>query len=36
MFLIIKLYLHLNCVQLLNRIVLNGTVFHIETLLTQK
>ena len=35
MFFIIKLYLHLNCVIMLNWIVWNGTVFDIETLLTQ-
>ena len=33
MFLTIKLYLHLNSVLMLNRIVWNGTVFDIETLL---
>ena len=34
-FLMIKLYLHLNCVLVLSWIVWNGTVFDIETLLTQ-
>ena len=34
MFLTIKLYLHLNCILMLNSIVRNGTVFDIETLLT--
>ena len=34
MFLTIKLYLYLNCMLMLNRIVLNGTVFDIETILT--
>ena len=29
-----KLYLHLNCVLMLNWIAWNGTVFDIETLLT--
>ena len=31
MFLKIKLYLHLNCVLMLNWIVWNGTLFDIET-----
>ena len=30
------MYLHLNCVLLLNWIVWNGTIFDIETLLTQE
>ena len=34
MFFTIKLYLHLNCVMMLNWIVWNWTVFHIETVLT--
>ena len=35
MFLTIKLYLHLNCELLLNWIVWNGTVFDIETVISQ-
>ena len=34
MFLTIKLYLHLNCMLMLNGMVWNGTDFDIETLLT--
>ena len=34
MFLTIKLYLHLNYVLMLNWIILNGTVFDIENVLT--
>ena len=33
MFLTIKMYLHLNCMLMLNWIVWNGTVFDFETLL---
>ena len=36
MFLTIKLYLHLNCVLLLNWIVWNVTIFDIKTVPTQK
>ena len=34
MFLTIELYLHLNCILMLNWIVWNGTIFDIETILT--
>ena len=34
MFFTIKLYLHLNCVFMLNWIVWNRTIFDIETVLT--
>ena len=34
MFLTVKLYIHLNCVQMLKWIVWKGTFFDIETVLT--
>ena len=34
MFLTMRLYLHVNCIILLSWIVLNGTVFDIQTVLT--